>query len=212
MNQGYSVSALSLTRISAVDKQTKLILTVSDFLSISRMNEDLNNGRPSPSQSTGRKIRIAAITTLAILSSLAGLYGFAKLKTGHERAKWEKQALQQICELTITNEIIRQDLENLRVRGSDGKPRWAGDHVLLMTNGEYIIYAYRHGANNGFPDHLFLGHASNGRWLYSTFHFCNYMAMIQGEDTPSGINDFAKRYAAREFDGKSDECLKHTWP
>ena len=86
------------------------------------------------------------------------------------------------------------------------------DQVLLMTNGEFVIYASRHGANNGFVDHLFLGHCSDGRWLYSTFHFCNSMAMIRGEDPPGSIAEFAKRYSAREFDGKSDKCLQHTWP
>jgi hypothetical protein len=89
---------------------------------------------------------------------------------------------------------------------------WAHDHVLLMTNGEYIIYASRHGANSGFIDHLFLGRGSDGRWLYSTYHFCNSMCGIRGEDLPGSITEFATRFFAREFDGKSDECLQHTWP
>jgi len=80
-----------------------------------------------------------------------------------------------------------------------------------MTNGEYIIYAFWHGANSGFVDHLFLGHCSDGRWLYSTYHFCNHMAGADA-DPPGSINEFAATYSAREFDGKSDMCLKHTWP
>lgn len=81
-----------------------------------------------------------------------------------------------------------------------------------MTNGEFIVYAYRHGANNGFIDHLFLGHGSDGRSLYSNYHFCNSRAMIRADEPPASIAEFAKRYAAREFDGKSDACLQHTWP
>ena len=46
---------------------------------------------------------------------------------------------------------------------------------VLMTNGEHIIYECRHGANIYFPPHLFLGHCSDGRWLYSSYHFCNSM-------------------------------------
>jgi hypothetical protein len=57
---------------------------------------------------------------------------------------------------------------------------------------------------------LFLGHGSDGRWFYSSFHFCNYMAMVSGEDAPGGIAEFTNRYAVRQFDGQSDECLKHT--
>jgi hypothetical protein len=80
-----------------------------------------------------------------------------------------------------------------------------------MTNGEYIIYAFWHGANSGFVDHLFLGHCSDGRWLYSTYHFCTHMAGADA-DPPGSINEFETTYWAREFDGKSDVCLKHTWP
>jgi hypothetical protein len=157
-------------------------------------------------------IKSIGVTLLVIVVSLVGLYCFAKLKTNHDRAVWKVQALEQLGKLTATNEIVRQDLDDLLAPWPDGKPGWAGEHVLRMTNGEYIIYAYRHGANEGFPDHLFLGHGSDGRWFYNTFHFCNYMAMVSGEDPPGGIAEFTNRYAAREFDGKSDECLKHTWP
>jgi hypothetical protein len=44
------------------------------------------------------------------------------------------------------------------------------------------------------------------------YHFCNSMAMIRGDDPPRSIAEFATIYSAREFDGKSDECLRHTWP
>ncbi len=42
---------------------------------------------------------------------------------------------------------------------------------------------------------LFLEHSSSGRWLYSTYHFCNYMAMLAGDEPPGSNAEFAKRYA-----------------
>lgn len=45
-----------------------------------------------------------------------------------------------------------------------------------MTNDEYLAYGFRHGFNSGLVDHLFLAHGSDGRWYYSTYHFCNSMA------------------------------------
>jgi hypothetical protein len=37
------------------------------------------------------------------------------------------------------------------------------------------------------------------------------MAMLRGWASPPGsIAEFAKTYSARQFDGKSDECLKET--
>jgi len=88
---------------------------------------------------------------------------------------------------------------------------WIHDHVLLMSNGEYLIYAFRHGFNDGTIDHLFLAHGSDGKWYYSTYHFCSHMAMIRSNNTPASIADFASRYSLRVFDGKSDECLTRTW-
>ena len=115
--------------------------------------------------------------------------------------------------IVVTNEQINSEINELQaVPPGSADFRWAQDHVLLMTNGECIIYVYRHGDNSGFVDHLFLGHGSNGRWLYSTYHFCNSMVGVLGEDPPGSIGEFAKRFSVREFDGRSDECLQHTWP
>jgi len=87
-----------------------------------------------------------------------------------------------------------------------------GERVLLMTNDEYLVYASRHGFNSGFVDHLFLARGSDGRWYYSTYHFCNGMVAAMSDDPPGSIAEFARTYSAREFDGKSDVCLQHTWP
>jgi hypothetical protein len=113
----------------------------------------------------------------------------------------------------MTNEEVLQEFAELKSGPAPNMNfRWAHHHVILMTNGEYLVYASRHGFNSGFVDHLFLGHGSDGRWLYSTYHFCNGLAGVIADDPPGSISEFATRYSAREFDGKSDECLQHTWP
>jgi hypothetical protein len=38
------------------------------------------------------------------------------------------------------------------------------------------------------------------------------MVMVINDEPPGSIADFVSKYAAREFDGKSDLCLQHTWP
>jgi len=30
-----------------------------------------------------------------------------------------------------------------------------------MTNGEFLVFAFHHGFNNGFVDHLFLAHGTD---------------------------------------------------
>ena len=158
-----------------------------------------------------RAILVILIVLFVLASGLVGLHVFAKHKYEHERVQWKDRTLKRLSLLSITNEEISQEFFTLKSGSKPGLDLgWAGENVLVMTNGEYIIYAFRHGFNNGFVNHLLLGHASDGRWLYSTYHF---HAPIEGSDAPPGsINEFAQRYSAKEFDGKSDVCLQKTWP
>jgi hypothetical protein len=141
--------------------------------------------------------------------------GWSAVRYNHHRARadWKTATLSRISALSLTNEDVSRELESLKAnRGVGEHQEWAGDHVLLMTNDEFLVYGSRHGFNSGFVDHLFLAHGSDGRWYYSTYHFCNSMAGARFDDPPGSIAEFASRYAARDFDGKSDVCLQHTWP
>jgi len=152
---------------------------------------------------------------LAILLA-AGLLGWRTAthrQWQRERANWAAETLPRLAPRSATTPKIARELATLKARpDAGGNPELTGEHVLLMTNGEYLIYASRHGAESGFVDHLFLAHGSDDRWYYSTFHFCNTMAMVRAENPPGSIAEFASKYAARQFDGKSDVCLQHTWP
>jgi len=119
--------------------------------------------------------------------------------------------LPQLAAMSITNKELTLELEQLNAPTPNLDFGWAHDHLILMTNKEYLIFAFRHGFNNGWVDHLFLAHGSDGKWYYSTYHFCNRMTATKSDDPPGSIAEFADRYAVREFDGKSDECLKRTW-
>ncbi len=160
-----------------------------------------------------RRIGMIFSALVILAATLAGLWWYAKYKAAHDRAAWKVVALERLAALSITNAEILRELEELRANLQAGNDaRWAHERVLLMKDGDYIIFANRHGANNGFVDHLFLGHSSDGRWLYSTYHFCNSMAAVLIDNPPASIAEFERRYAVREFDGKSDLCLQHTWP
>jgi len=154
-------------------------------------------------------LTVTLLMLLALVVLVGGLWFGARFVSERPRSAWKGPALQRLSALSATNETIRAELDWLKVN-TNAYSRWAQDDVLLMTNGEYIIYEYRHGRNDNFPPHLFLGHCSDGRWLYSSYHFCNKMHMVDGDDPPGSIAEFKKTYSAREFDGKSDVCLKMT--
>jgi hypothetical protein len=157
-----------------------------------------------------RKFTAILLILFLLAVCVLGFRCFLKYKYEHGRARWKDATLKRLSLLSVTNEEISQELSMLKSSKPGMDLGWAGDNVLLMTNGEYVIYAFRHGFNDGFVNHLLLGHGSDGRWLYSTYHF---HAPIEGSsDPPGSINEFCKRYSAREFDGISDVCLEKTWP
>ena len=108
--------------------------------------------------------------------------------------------------------MVQHELRSLNLAAQEAQPGlWAGNRVVRMTNGDYLIYAFWHGMNMGFVDHLFLAHGSDGRWYYSSYHFCQQLTTIRFYPRPLSIADFASKYSLREFDGKSDICLQPTY-
>jgi len=167
----------------------------------------------SQSGAVSRKLIIGISIPVVLVCLVVGWWSFILYKHQRARAAWKTTTLERLAGLSFTNADIVGELETLKAsRGAGDRQDWAGESVLVMTNSEFLIYASRHGFNSGFVDHLFLAHGSDGRWYYSTYHFCNSMVMLLSDDPPGSIAEFASRYAAREFDGKSDVCLQHTWP
>src|SRR5690349_9575550 len=126
------------------------------------MNAPLPNEESGPSKRATRITMVVITVLLLIVVSLTGLWWLAKHEAAHKRAQWKGPALERLAGLSITNEEIRRELDTLKAGPTPNIDLgWAHDHVLLMTNGEYIIYASRHGTDNGFIDHLFLAHCSD---------------------------------------------------
>lgn len=161
----------------------------------------------------GGKIVIILLCGLLLVALLfVGWTTIVRYRFKHTRANWKTTTLRQLAEMSVTNQVILTELDQIRHPTPNLDFGWAHDHVILMTNGEYLVYAFWHGFNSGPIDHLFLAHGTDGKWYYSTYHFCNRLALL-GIDPPAvSIAEFAKRYSVVEFDGKSDECLKRTWP
>lgn len=150
---------------------------------------------------------------LILLGVVFGGWSAVRYRYKRARTEWKTATLMQLSGLSLTSAEFSHELETLKAsRGEGGRMDWTGEHVLWMTNNEYVVYASRHGVNDGFIDHLFIARGSDGRWYYSTYHFCNSMVMVRGDEPPGSIAEFVRKYSVREFDGRSDECLRRTWP
>jgi len=164
------------------------------------------NEEPAGPGRFGRWLTIGIMTIVLITGFACGAWWLVTYK----RTRWKGTALERLARSSVTNEVVRQELDQLKASYTNVSAIvWTHDHVLLMTNGEHIVYEYRHGANDSFPPHLFLGRCSDGRW-HSSHHFCKSMQMVKYDLAPGSIAEFAKRYSARNFDGKSNECLRRT--
>lgn len=103
-------------------------------------------------------------------------------------------------------------LQNQEVHSLEESERWLSDQLILMRNGDWLIYTNVCHKQAGHIHDLFLAKGSDGRWYYSTYHFCSGMIVLRGEDQSATLADFARTYYLKPFDGRSDECLQQTWP
>ncbi|WP_338285509.1 hypothetical protein [Luteolibacter sp. LG18] len=89
---------------------------------------------------------------------------------------------------------------------------WLDERTIVCANGDWL--AYRASCEKQVPEikDLFIARASDGRWYYSTFHFCIGAMVLRDDGQPESLPEFVKRYALREFDGHSDAALMPTWP
>jgi hypothetical protein len=135
------------------------------------------------------------------------------------RRDWKDRALAEITRRSNDSAWVASEVAALKARAtkdqtdSDG---WLSPRLILMTNGEWIAYANVCRKEDRHIHDLFLGRASDGKWYYSTFHFCIRMLVLKmgmiEEGEPGSVEEFAENYYLRTFDGHSDECLQLTWP
>ena len=129
------------------------------------------------------------------------------------RKRWKEQAIADVMKRSADGPSVTNELAALRETSKSGDDRdWIGINALLMVNGEYLIYSDINSKEDGRIYDLFIARGSDGRWYYSTFHFCMNMVSARMEDPPGSIAAFAATFFAKEFDGCSDECLRKTWP
>lgn len=80
-----------------------------------------------------------------------------------------------------------------------------------MQNGEWMLCENICQKQDYRIQDLFIGSGSDGRWYYSTFHFCIGKEVLRMEAQPESLTQLVKGYWLVPFDGKSDDCLRATW-
>ncbi len=160
-----------------------------------------------------------ALLVVALVAS-AAIAGLWLLKSRDDlrspaRKAWKEQAIFYISGRGADRTWLTNELSGLNKRaagGSSDSDAWLAANLLVMTNGEWMIFTNMCQKENWRIRDIFIGKGSDRKWYFSTYHFCVRMLVLKMEDQPQSLAEFAGTYSLREFDGKSDDCLVRTWP
>ena len=136
------------------------------------------------------------------------------------RWNWKNGAIPTIAKLAEDRAWREKEIKLVATETNDQRviaSGWLTDNLILMENGEWLVYKSHCSKEKPHAVRdIFLAKGSDGNWYYSTFHFCVGMVglRLEQETQPTSLAAFAHEYNLRQFDGRSDECLKETatWP
>lgn len=170
---------------------------------------------------TAKKKWLIIIIGVVLMALLAAAfvyprYWYYRRLHAQPRKDWKEKAIAEIARRAGDSNWLTNEITGLKreVDVQPGHPEtWLTEHLILMTNGEWIVYANVCSKEDSGIHDLFIGRGSDGKWYYSTFHFCIGMLVLMTQEyQPTDLPQFIEKHYLQQFDGQSDECLKTTWP
>ncbi len=163
-----------------------------------------------------KRLAITGVLICLLVAAIAVVLGRSgdRLRT-KARKDWKANAIAEITRSFGNSNWLASELRQMRTemaKGDSWSGDWVSEHLILTRNEEWMIYANKCRKEDERIHDIFIGRGSNGKWYYSTYHFCIGMVVARGDEQPESLAAFAGRYFLVEFDGRSDECLKLTWP
>ncbi|HEY8748399.1 MAG TPA: hypothetical protein VIM11_10515 [Tepidisphaeraceae bacterium] len=138
------------------------------------------------------------------------------LSSDRLRKNWTAQTIPQIAALSDDRSWLAKQTSAVATQ-LNAKPAeqgtWLTDQFTVMRDGQYIIFKNECVHRHQLLGDIFIAKASNGRWYYSSFHFCCEMVVPRMERQPADLETFIDEYFLKEFDGNTDsrEPIKPTW-
>jgi len=166
---------------------------------------------------------VAALLAIAIIIPAVSFarfkLGFHQRLYGKARKKWKQAAISDIARKATNSAWLSNELAAVaaQTKATTGQTEqdWFSGNLILTRSGEWILYTNVCNKSDRRVHDLLIGLGSNGKWYYSTYHFCVQMIVLhmnpELEGQPEHLQKFVWAYYLREFDGHSDECLQETW-
>lgn len=156
-------------------------------------------------------LAIAAVTVAAVAMLI--LWPQRDPLRWSARRQWKDQAILRIQQRLDDPAWLER--QRARVGPPTSRPYrmdWIGDELLVMKNGDWMICQNISSKQNWRIKDLFIGRGSDGKWYYSTFHFCVSKEVLRMEQwQPESLAQFVDAYWLFPFDTRSDDCLNTTW-
>ena len=166
---------------------------------------------------TKRTLKIVVVTLLGLTALgvvAARMQGDWRYTNKHRR-RWKDEAIAEVDRLAGDADWLASETAKLKSDPpeDDGSGQgWLSDHLILMKNGDWVVYASQCHKQDWRVYDIFVGRACDGKWYYSSYHFCIEMINLTVNGQPSALPAFVEQYYLSQFDGKSDEALQKTWP
>ena len=160
-----------------------------------------------------RRRRTILIALAVVTLAAAGLGARWWLSSERRRIAWKNAAAEEVARQSADRASVDDKVAQIAkaVTAPGGQDAWLGESVAVMRDGQWIVFRSACVHEHQLLGDIFLGKASDGRWYYSSFHFCCDMLVPRIDGRPADLSEFRRRYALREFDGTSDDAIRPTW-
>ncbi len=156
-------------------------------------------------------IAIAAVVVLVLVVGILVVRSADRLHSP-ARKRWKEKGISDITRRIGDTNWLALETKKVKANAASDPEMWFSDGLIVMSNADWIAYAAECSKKDHRIHDIFIGRTSDGRWYYSTYHFCVEMLVLRMEDQSESLTNFIAKYFLREFDGHSDDCLETTWP
>lgn len=159
-------------------------------------------------------LKMTAVVLLLIALGL-GVSNLTDPLQSAARKQWAADAIQAVERRSQDQAWLFAETARLQsaatTRPSEGA--WAGPELIVAANGDWMVCqsVCAKDQNPAVKKDLFVGRGSDGKWYYSTFHFCVNRCVLNVESQPPSLAHLVRGYWLTPFNGTSAGCLGETW-
>ena len=133
------------------------------------------------------KPRLIVFVLIGVAALAGGFYltfGGNRLHT-KARKQWKASAISEIDRKVHDTHWIETELLELKKRAATNTEGWFSENMVVATNGDWIVCESKCSKEDQRIHDIFIGRASDGKWYYSTYHFCIGKLVLRMEEPPT---------------------------